>query len=337
MLRLEDIEYTWKLLDAASPLLEDLSVRELDELEIAGQHPLFAIDSRGQRQILIPVGAKQKLQEDTASSGVQITSRKMVDAGKLRSYTVIVCRKPHLNELFSIIITEILNALAEDATHPDLTAQKVLNRWRELLERAPSERPDMQIIVGVFGELWQLRNLVRINPRCVSSWQGPTEARHDFTVGDISLEVKASLARTGRFVVIHGHEQLESMSGGRLYLASMKLERVEKAGENLSDLVVAITNAGGDQAVLLPLLARAGFTTYTIDLCRDIRFVVKENRIYPVEESFPRIVSDSFVQGRLPNGVLKLDYTIDLTNEPPYALPESAVEIIYQELATKAN
>lgn len=336
MLRLEDIEYTWKLLDATHPPINELSVRELDELEIAGKHPLFAVDSSGQRQILIPVPA-QKLAEDTASSGVQITSRQMVDTGSLRSYVVVICRKPHLNELFSIIITEILNALADDASHPDLTAQKVLNRWRELLERAPSERPDMQTIVGVFGELWHLRNLVRINPRSVSCWYGPTEARHDFVAGNISLEVKTSLARTGRFVVIHGHEQMEPTAGGRLYLASMKVDRVEESGESLMDLVNAVTNAGGDQAVLLPLLARAGFTAYTLELCSSIRFIVKENRIYAVEGLFPRIVTDSFVQGSLPSGILKLDYTIDLTNEPPYALTDSAVETLYQELAAKVN
>jgi len=335
MLRFEEVEYTWKLLDASSPPLDDLRVRELDELAIAGEHPLFAIDGSGQRQILIPVDGTRKLREDTASSGVQIISRRMIDAGQQRSYVVVVCRKTHLNELFSIISTEILNALASEPSHPDLTALKVLNRWRELLERAPSERPDMQTIVGVFGELWHLRNLVNINPACVSCWQGPLDARHDIVAGSISLEVKASLARTGRFVVIHGHEQLEPVNGGKLYLASMKLERVEEAGENLLDLVHGITSAGGDQAVLLPLLARVGFTSHTLELCSDIRFLVKEHLVYPVEGLFPRIVSDSFSQGKLPNGVVKIDYTIDLTNEPPYPLIDAVVKALYQELATK--
>ncbi|GEM_PF-691302 len=332
-LRWEDIEYTWKLLDASSPPLDDLRVRELDELEIGGRHPLFAVDGSGQRQILIPVDTIQNLQEDTMSSGVQITSRRMIDAGRLRLYVVVVCRKPHLNELFSIIVTETLNALSEDPLRPDLTAQKILSRWRELLERAPTEKPDMQTIVGVFGELWHLRNLVKINPRSVLAWQGPNEARHDITAGSISLEVKASLARTGRFIVIHGHEQLEPIGSGKLYLASMKLERVEESGENLFDLFSAITKAGGDHTVLLPLLARTGFTTYTLELCSDIRFRVKETHIYQVEGSFPRIISDTFVQGKLPSGVVKVDYIIDLTNEPPYPLTEAAVKALYQELA----
>lgn len=335
MLRFEEVEYTWKLLDSSSPPLHDLRVRELDELTILGEHPLFAIDGSGQRQILIPVDNSRKLREDTASSGVQIISRQMIDAGQLRSYAVVVCRKTHLNELFSIISTEILNALVSESSHPDLVALKVLNRWRELLERAPSERPDMQTIVGVFGELWQLKKLVDINPASVSCWQGPLDARHDIMAGSISLEVKASLARTGRFIVIHGHEQLEPVSDGRLYLASLKLERVEEAGENLLDLVHGITNAGGDQAVLLPLLAHVGFTSHTLELCGDIRFVVKESLVYPVEDLFPRIVSESFLNGKLPNGVVKVDYTIDLTNEPPYPLTDAAVRSLYAELANK--
>ena len=68
-----------------------------------------------------------------------------------------------------------------------------------------------------------------------------------------------------------------------------------------------------------------------------MRFVIKESHIFRVDDSFPRIVSSSFVEGKLPNGILKLDYTIDLTSEPPYPLTNTEVENLYIELASKVK
>ena len=53
-------------------------------------------------------------------------------------------------------------------------------------------------------------------------------------------------------------------------------------------------------------------------------FELRESALYSVDENFPRIIPSSFVNGSAPDRVLRLDYDLDLTTQPP--APLSSVE-----------
>lgn len=337
MIAVDDIEAAWSLLEHPLPVKNELRVRELDAVTTAVGHPLFAVDEKGYRHLLIPVSPTADIREDKRSAGVQVVVNSLVDANKMRLFVDVTCRKPHLNKLFSIILSEILNMLSESVSRPDLICHQVLNRWRELLERGPSGRPDLQTVAGVFGELWQLREVVRLDSNSIDCWLGPTGARHDLAAGGTALEVKTTLARSGRFFTINGHDQLEPPADGILYLAAMRLEQVKTKGETIADLINTITSMGGDQYMLLTLLADIGITPDVVEACSDIHFRVDENRFYRVDSSFPRIVSGSFAGGVLPDGVLKVSYQIDLSTEPPVPLGDSEVKTVYRSLAVRRD
>lgn len=337
MITVDFVETTWTLLEHSMPEQNELRVRELDEVTTAAGHPLFAIDEKQHRHLLIPVSPKADIREDKRSAGVQVLVNSLIDAGKMRLFVDVTCRKPHLNKLFSIILSEILNLLSKDSSHPDLICHQVLNRWRELLERAPSGLPNLQTLSGVFGELWHLREAVCLNSDSVICWVGPTGARHDLAADKAALEVKTTLSRSGRFFTINGHDQLEPPVDGRLYLAAMRLERVKTKGETIGDLISSITSMGGDQHILLTLLAGISITPDVVEASNDIRFRVVENRLYHIESGFPRIVSSSFAGGSLPDGVLHVTYQIDLSTEPPIPLNENDVETVYKLLASGSD
>jgi hypothetical protein len=337
MITVEDIESTWALLEGSEPEPSELRVREIDELRTPLGRPLFAVDADRRRHLLIPIAPKVKIREDKRSGGIHVTAHRLLDSEKPCSFIDVVCRKPHLNRLFSIIINETANLLIESPSRPDLICQQVLNRWRELLEKEPSKRPDLQVVTGLFGELWQLREVVRCNPDSLGCWVGPTGAKHDLFTERASLEVKTSLIRHGRFYTIHGHEQLEPLLNSELYLAAMKLEQAAGGGETISSLVDSMVSLGGDQHLLLTLLSKIGITPHVIEACDDLCFLVAEDRIYRVDEEFPRITSGSFKGGSLPNGVLMLEYQIDLSAEPPFPLSSSEIAAVYKLLAYEAG
>jgi hypothetical protein len=177
MITSDDVESSWALLENSISDPRDLRVREVDKLNLPLGRPLFAVDADQHRHLLIPILPSPKIREDKQSAGVHIVMHRLLDNNQPKLFIDVICRKPHLNKLFSIITSEMLNLLAEDSSRPHLTCQQVLNRWRELLEKEPSMLPDMQTLTGLFGELWQLRRLVGINPESVNFWFGPIGGR----------------------------------------------------------------------------------------------------------------------------------------------------------------
>src|SRR5262249_39600495 len=153
----------------------------------------------------------------------------------------------------------VLEAYLANSNDPSRTCSRVLERWRELIEHQVAPHPGIERLIGVYGELWHLRELARRSPSAVTAWTGPLGTRHDFMGPGGALEVKASQARRGRFVEIHGAEQLEAPSGGDLFLASMKVELlVVNSGERLIDVVNDLVELAIDRRLLLERLLQIG-------------------------------------------------------------------------------
>jgi hypothetical protein len=299
---------------------------------------LLAVDGEGIRHLLVPLISREGVAEDRKSSGVQIIFRELLENQTKQLFADVVCLKPHLHELFSILASEMLERLGNDSNLPPVQiCKKVLERWRELLESDASPLLGTEILSGLFGELWHLREIVRLNPDCLESWEGPHGARHDISTGTTALEVKTSLIRHGRFFTIHGHEQLEQPHGGELYLAAMKLEKVQSGGESLPELILSINSLGGDYHQILTKLARIGYRIEDSEAYSSLRFIINENRIYEVNDTFPRIISNTFAGGVLPAGTLRLEYQIDLSGAFPEPVPPAEHIRIYEILAGIIN
>jgi Putative PD-(D/E)XK family member, (DUF4420) len=328
-----EIDQSWNLLPEDAVDEGQLQVRELADVSLPAGIPLLAVDSQGMRHFLLPVASSFRVHQDRGSSGVQILSHSLVDNGSKRKFVDLICRKPHLHELFSIIVDEVLTRLGESADHPDLACHYVLERWRELIEQELSGHLELNTLVGLFGELWCLRELVRRDSGALLSWVGPSGARHDFVYNALALEVKSTLGRHGRFFEIHGVDQLEIPEGGQLYLVTVQLERQPGAGESITDLTKFLIEMGADRHRLLSLIAAAGVPPHDLEQAASEEFQVISQRVYRVDESFPRIIPASFAGGKLPNGVTHLGYQIDLSTEPPVPLGEEDVVRLYDAMA----
>jgi len=328
------IREAWVLLEQMQA--RDLRVRRLDRPTDASKQTALAVglDALGRRHLLVPVRSEQLVVEDRRSSGVQITRHVLVDGDETRTFVDVICAKVHLNELFDVIVDEMIVEVSAAPQAPDLACRRVLERWRELIEQESATGAGPERMAGLFAELWHLRELARISPaRALDKWVGPQGGRHDFMGLAASLEVKASLGRSGRFAEIHSVEQLERPIGAALYLAMMKLERAVAAGQNVGQLAEEIGNLGIDRRTLLARMREAGFGPADLSVDHPSRFTVVESRVYRVDEDFPAITAASFVGGQVPPGVLRLRYLIDLSTDSPAPLPDDDVPAMYQLLA----
>jgi len=312
MITLDLLQYIWSQITPPAEPWKPIEAQQIDLVQLPEGHPFLYMDVEQHRHLLLPIAASPVITEDRSSAGVHITAAQWKLDHKLQPCVDVICLKPHLNELFDMIILDILRALQEDASRPGQAAHKVLEQWREMLSRERGEGLSLSQIIGLFGELQILLQLTAFNDASISSWAGPMGARWDFLSGPTALEVKSSTQRKGFAVTINGHDQLEPPERGQLYLAALKLERLVSGGLSLSDLVGQLIDTGCSAAVLWERLRRLDVTTKSIDQYNTFRFQTLECWLFSVDDTFPRIVSQSFKENALPEGILSLSYEIDL-------------------------
>jgi len=294
---------------------------------------LAGLDIHGGRHLLVSVAEPNSFREDRRSAGVQIRQAVLEEDGTSRVFLDVICLVPRLNDLFAEVASDMLEALFMDSSDPPRVCHAVLERWRELLDRPDPRLLGPQQLAGLFGELLFVRELGRRNPQQgVDGWTGPAKSQHDFARGSVAVEVKTTTVREGRVVQIHGAEQLEAPSAGDLYLAFVRLD-VEGIGTSVPQLIEEILELGVERRTFLDLLALAGYDSAKSPEYDRPLFAAREQMVYAVDDDFPRITDESFTRGRVPPGVLRLRYDIDLTNEPPVPLDDPAVDLVLASLA----
>jgi hypothetical protein len=293
---------------------------------------LFALDSHGLRHLLIPAREDLAIDSDEKSGGVHISARDLLDDGVKSRFVDVACLKDHVADVFSHLADEILEELARNPGRPATVARRVLNRWRELLDR---DRPGILTqdeLTGLFGELWILKSLVAEDPSALGAWTGPQGSRFDFQRAGVALEVKTTTSQHSLLVQIHGVEQLDPPIGGTLYMATVSVERTVGVGHSVPSLIAEIRVLGVDNLEFSSKLREIRYADYDQRYYADLRFTVRAVRVFKVDAEFPRIIGSSFCAGELPAGVSSLRYTIDLTSPPPAALDDGAATTAFAEL-----
>ncbi|MGY1722732.1 PD-(D/E)XK motif protein [Blastococcus sp. SYSU DS0533] len=287
-----------------------------------------AVDHDGTRHLLLPIPIGTPVATDRRSRSVTIERRELIVDGERCWFIDVACQQPALNDLFERLAVEICERVAAEPEDYLVIPGRTLSRWRQLLEAGKEPLTPGQV-VGLFGELWVLREMVAEDPlRRVDHWVGPDNAVHDFRRGRVAVEVKTSTTRNGRIVEIHGADQLAVAASDKLILVYLRVREASE-GINLRKLVTSLEAQGVDPVSLRGRLNAAGVP---LDL-NSPSYEVIEERWFTVRDSFPRIIPDSFLGGRVPEGILSLSYRLDLTGPEPVPLEAEARSDILKEMA----
>jgi len=290
----------------------DLTVFELD-LEVAGGKVLLGVDENGFRRILFPLGPGGPCKDDVRSMGVQISLSELLDGSIRTSFVEVVCKRPSLNDLFCSMTSEILNLIAEDQSRPDLKAGIVLDRWRSLLRADNSRGLELNEVIGLMGELIVLEQIANRGFTDLDVWTGPDKLPHDFTLPSGSVEVKTTTAAAGWRVQIHGTRQLELPARGDLILTAVRLERSPLGTRHIADQIERLIASGVSSDALWQKLNLLDIYEEPAERLTEHRFNFRESVAFTVDSSFPRIAENSFTTGSLPDEIVDLRYTVDLT------------------------
>lgn len=216
---------------------------------------------------------------------------------------MITCPDPALRTTFLSLIGEVLDRV--DSTHGAVYVEvaKVVDDWRRVLETA-STAFSRSLVVGLFGELTVLRDLVKQQgAHAVSFWRGPEGHRHDFTSVN-AIEVKTYSGTGSPKVTIHGAFQLDPPTGRDLHLVSLRVEE-STDGETIRDIVHELLDAGVSRSTL----SSRTDSDEPLILDDQLRMLVADRRIHRIGDDFPGIRASHLNETSL-KGVDHLSYQL---------------------------
>lgn len=180
-------------------------------------------------------------------------------------------------------------------------------KWKELVGNSNSEKT----VHGLVGELYFYYWLLRQGKD--PQWTGCKYQKIDFICSGDNYEVKSTISPYSNEVIVHGQFQLLLEGNKPLNLIFCRFEE-RKDGESIDSLLDKLCKFGVKRSVLENDVGKLGYKKGLYD--RKRRFKLLEMKQYQVDGKFPRIVANSFKNNKLPLGIIRVQYSIDLSNLP---------------------
>lgn len=254
-------------------------------------------------------GVAVELRDDCIVSegftGARMTTvERMVDGVTLRLLR-LESSIPTLRNEFAVVCAQMVDAGNDGVARAALIANPAQwwERWRHLLGNSLTN----QTSYGTLAEMLAYERLL-MNGEQVT-WKGPLGGSVDLLTTGAGFEVKSTVSRYDTRIHVAGQFQLAMAETNPLFLVHYRFEPTP-SGDSVESVARRLEIAGVAPEALTEMLDRCGLVVGCS--ARNETFTVLESRVYPVNAAFPRIVPSSFVGGSLPNGVVHVEYQIDL-------------------------
>ena len=240
-----------------------------------------------------------------AFTGSQLVSVDRIVGGTPRRLLRLESSIQSLRNEFAIICAHMITPGANDCLRKELLDEPSAwwKKWRQLLGNSLAAKSSY----GALAEMLTIEKLMHQGMEV--QWHGPSGGVVDVWTPSAGYEVKATVSRYDSYIHVAGQFQLALASTGLLNLVHYRFEP-SASGESIDSVALRLINAGFDTEVLTLSLARVGF--HPGSSARRETFIVLESRLFPVGADFPRIVPESFINGSLPTGVVRVEYQVDL-------------------------
>ncbi|WP_175532946.1 PD-(D/E)XK motif protein [Paenibacillus catalpae] len=255
--------------------------------------------------VAIEVDPELKVNEGFASAYLRTTF--MTLQNKSMNALLLTCRITELRMEFASICSQFLDPGIKGEARTELKADplKWWKRWSQLL----GNNLYMKQAYSVLGELCAVRYLLQQGKKV--HWAGASGGTRDIEVQNENqdIEVKSTLIRYGETITISGQFQLRLIPDRELYLIFCRFEPSE-AGESIETLVNDLKLLGYPEDTLERELEKCGLKAGSA--ARMETYSLLEKRKYHVDDAFPRITEQSFINGKYPDSISQISYSINL-------------------------
>lgn len=224
-----------------------------------------------------------------------------------------------LSSIFAVLCEDLFNYISNIKEDKELvkSLQNRFLKWKELFElaKSPGLSPEKQI--GLFGELFLLKELIEETGRieeCLNIWVGPDTGIRDFEKNNTAIEVKTTQTHNHQRISISSERQLDTSLLEKLFLFHLSLEKRNGNENSLNKIVSALFSLIGDNMLLNNMLNRklisVGYFKHHESYYENISYMIRGKDFYTVTENFPRIEEKDLMKG-----VGDVKYSIILTTE----------------------
>lgn len=289
-----------------------------------GAEVRIALAGNNRPMLLIPISVEEIRMELPLTEGLVMAFAQYKGASATSRYFLeVVSTDEKLESVFLDLVGNVCGRIqAGEGGRRALI--RAIEEFRHLLGAAGST-VERQRIVGLFGELHFLKQALTINAKAVAYWTGPAGGRRDFLFPSVAVEVKTTESRDGRTVSIHSLGQLDKDDAEALLLAFYRIEENPATGITIGSVVEEICRMLSHQEPFQSRVENVGFTSTSAEAWNAIRFLVKEETIYQVDNGFPRIVPSSFSSALTPS-ISDVNYRLDLNGAEQYRLALHTVQ-----------
>lgn len=328
-----DLDLRWRAL--ARPSGDRLSAERVRDW--AGGPVLVAVDSDGERHLLVRLIDGQQIRLPRPVAGLTINVRRLHPAGQPDSMWVdLAASDPNGARPFSGLAADIVAELPGGGLPEPAVLLSVIERWRRFWAgtRDGLSREEQ---LGLLGELWLLLEwLPQVSAGAVNSWVGPLGGRHDFVTESLSVEVKTSGATVGPVVHrISRLDQLDEPSAGELLLLSLRAVPDPLSTDSLDSMLARARQAAGAAGQTCVAMLDDRLRALGIVRADEGRYVepvrIAQQELFRVSGDFPRLAPASFPHG-LPAGVVDLTYSLDTSACRPWMIAAAPEPKMFEAL-----
>lgn len=263
--------------------------------------------------VAIPYKGQEAINEHFASAKIQSTVMDLSGIDDPQNVLILTSTKESIKTSFASLCEAFLDPGDDGRQREDINTSPITwwRAWKELL----GNRNVDPRIYDTLGELCVLKYLVSQGEE--AKWNGPEGASYDIETINKFVEVKSSINRDKKEVTISNQFQLFPPDKP-LNLVLCRFEPSILNGLSIDGLLSDFQQLGYNVEELNAKLEFLGFEKNMSS--RKKTFIMHEMLLYSIDDSFPRITPQSFVNGSLPEGITKIQYTVDLSNRIPITL-----------------
>ena len=277
-------------------------LRELKS--ISTTHPTYSLRFNGEYGVAVVFDKEQDISEESTNAMISTRRVRLTDGSEIK-LLLLTCYDEEFRNEFALLCETFVypgerGELREILINDPLTWW---DRWIGLL----GDRKSKKKCYDYIAEMIILHKLFEKDKS--TYWAAREKGSHDIECDKASFEVKSTIKKSDLNVTISSQHQL--FSEKPLYLTFVRMEKSNE-GVSINDMENILVSDGYDKSVIAKYLEESGFIKGS--RIRDEKYKVLEIRKYFVNDEFPKITKDSFVNGAFPSSIVKLIYTIDLAN-----------------------
>lgn len=210
----------------------------------------------------------------------------------------LITNKVDLIEEFSLVCFDFINKFDNEKVNENIIekANKWWDEWKKLLGNVLKSERDYDFL----GELLALNYVLKEDSNAKYS----NLASHDIELPQYSIEVKSTTEKYNAEIHVNSQYQLENNTERPLKLIFVRLEK-SQIGYSIKDVIESLKTKNYD---INSLTRIENIGTSSINE----KYRILEARLYNIDDNFPKITLKSLKNDELPNGIVKIEYIVDL-------------------------